>query len=118
MLINAVKCDGAGNGKPCPKGSIHMGHEGADALDTWHEAHALGWMSGPFGAHRCPFCVSQCAHTNTKEGPDIPLRHGSWSSEVCTDCKAWRPMAHSPRRPLGEWHSDDINAHTTRDENA
>ena len=41
-----------------------------------------------------------------------------WSSEICCDCKSWRPMAHTPRRPMGKWRSADINERTTRDEDA
>jgi hypothetical protein len=57
-----------------------------------------------------------CKHTTTERGPDIPLRYGSWRSEVCTDCGAWRCVGHSHPEPMGDWRTDDINERAKEDE--
>ncbi len=54
--------------------------------------------------------ASPCVHATTKPGPVVPLPlGGSYLSEVCTGCGAWRMLAHNPRRPMSDWRTDDIN---------
>lgn len=79
-------------------------------VEYCQEAHSLKLVPG----------ANPCVHANAEKGPNIPLRHGSWSSEICLDCKAWRPMGHTPRLPVGngEWRHDDINEHTKEVEDA
>jgi hypothetical protein len=53
-----------------------------------------------------------CEHARRREGPRVPLRHGSAASEICEDCNAWRTMHHGP----GRWHPGPIEDHLERDD--
>lgn len=49
-----------------------------------------------------------CAHTSTARGANVPRRWGSYRSEVCRDCGAFRTMTHhgehkSEWRPANEY---------------
>lgn len=52
--------------------------------------------------------MSNCIHARTERGKDIPRVYGSYRSEVCTDCKAFRARDHHGRLVddvRGEWRS-------------
>lgn len=56
--------------------------------------------------NRCiQYYKENCAHINIERGPDIPLRYGSYKTEVCKDCKAWRSFGHIHRQHLSEWNT-------------
>jgi hypothetical protein len=55
---------------------------------------------------------TDCTHSRRREGPRVPLRHGSSASEVCEDCGAWRTMFHGP----GRWQAGPIGDHLERDD--
>ena len=35
-----------------------------------------------------------CPHAKTERGKDVPLRYGSYRSEVCVECGAFRTRDH------------------------
>lgn len=41
--------------------------------------------------------MTDCAHEWVNDGPRIPARWGSFATEICTDCGAWR-QTRSPSR--------------------
>lgn len=43
-----------------------------------------------------------CSHPGVKNGPRVPLLHGSAPTAVCTRCGAWRTTLHS----FGPWQTD------------
>lgn len=48
--------------------------------------------------------TTACEHLSLRDGPVIPLRYGSTTSEVCTSCGAWRRR----RLPhIEPWHPAD-----------
>lgn len=46
---------------------------------------------------------ASCEHDQVQPGPDLPRLYGSWASEVCSRCGAWRTMGHVNRSHLSEW---------------
>ena len=46
-----------------------------------------------------------CEHRRLKNGPNIPRVYGSWASEICEDCGAWRTMTHAVRGLDGQFGS-------------
>lgn len=60
-----------------------------------------------------------CAHAATIRGADIPLRHGSWRSEVCRGCGAFRARNHHDELitwgPLSSWRPASEYADATDD---
>lgn len=42
--------------------------------------------------------VNPCTHRVVKVGPNVPRRYGSWKSEICLDCGAWRVFGHDEAR--------------------
>ena len=44
-----------------------------------------------------------CEHLHTFPGKDIPLRYGSYRSEVCGNCGDYRWMSHSDDSTIGTW---------------
>ncbi len=46
-----------------------------------------------------------CNHTNVKQGPSVPRVYGSWDSEICVDCGAWRTFTYIHREWMSKWHS-------------
>jgi len=49
--------------------------------------------------------ASPCIHTNYAAGPQISRRYGSWATEICVGCGAWRTMGHVNGAHLSEWKS-------------
>lgn len=37
---------------------------------------------------------SHCRHRRYSPGRAVPRRHGSWATDVCDDCGAWRTKDH------------------------
>lgn len=60
-----------------------------------------------------------CQHPSTKRGKNIPLRYGSWRSEVCRGCGAYRARDHHGNLITGlhgGWKpASGYKADTTRD---
>lgn len=58
-----------------------------------------------------------CVHATVERGKDVPRLYGSWRTQVCVDCKAFRTHGHDdvpdpskpwgghPWRPAGEYAS-------------
>lgn len=44
----------------------------------------------------------ECEHADTTRGEDIPRRYGSYRSEVCSACGAFRTLTHHDD-PVGLW---------------
>lgn len=70
---------------------------------------------------RAKMHAQKCEHKITFAGPDIPRVYGSWASEVCRDCGAWRTMTHrtlnidgtlnATQYHYSEWHrADELDA--------
>ncbi len=67
-----------------------------------------------------------CLHRRIGAGPDIPRVYGSWASEVCYDCGAWRTTTHrvrmlngllGPEYHTSEWHpQDELDAALKQDD--
>lgn len=49
--------------------------------------------------------MTPCQHVSTDAGPNIPRVYGSWASEICRDCGAWRTMTHTTRRLDGSMNA-------------
>ena len=47
----------------------------------------------------------ECNHTQLMYGPRVPARYGSFETEVCVKCGAWRTTNHT----LSHWHHNDIS---------
>lgn len=59
-----------------------------------------------------------CEHRRTERGKDIPRRHGSFRSEVCLDCKAFRARDHHDEIVTGypgRWRPAEQYASDTAD---
>lgn len=56
-----------------------------------------------------------CRHSRTRRGLDVPRVYGSWRSEICEDCGAFRTHGHdSARSHLSEWMPAADYAEATR----
>lgn len=48
--------------------------------------------------------IDPCGHLRTKRGKDAPRRWGSFRTEVCLDCGAFRTHGHDPGRShMSSW---------------
>ena len=45
----------------------------------------------------------RCRHSETVRGPDIPRVYGSFRSEICLDCRAYRKLSHANQEPMSKW---------------
>jgi len=47
-----------------------------------------------------------CRHESTRRGKDVPRRWGSFRTEVCASCGAFRTHGHDPGKShLSGWYS-------------
>lgn len=57
-----------------------------------------------------------CAHTKTKRGKDAPLRYGSYRTEVCKTCGAYRTHGHDMHRSnMSKWQPASAYENATSD---
>ena len=56
-----------------------------------------------------------CSHSETTRGNDIPRRWGSYRSEVCRACGAFRPLDHHDE-VRGSWRPASEYAAATEDD--
>lgn len=55
-----------------------------------------------------------CDHARTERGKNVPRVYGSWRSEICLDCGAFRTHGHDPGRShLSAWHPASQYAEAT-----
>lgn len=58
-----------------------------------------------------------CGHERTARGADVPLRYGSYASEVCRDCGAFRWHGHDPARSrMSAWKPASEYADATEEQ--
>lgn len=67
------------------------------ALEADPSEHVFGQnFTARIRAHLDEQSKVDCAHQHTERGKDLPLLHGSYLSEVCTVCGAFRALSHLP----------------------
>lgn len=61
---------------------------------------------------------SECIHEHVAKGPSVPRVYGSWASEICCECGAWRTMTHgSPAQHFAPWRpAAELSLALIRDE--
>lgn len=58
--------------------------------------------------------AAACHHTRTARGKDAPRAYGSWRTEVCQDCGAFRTYTHNPPDAhVSAWRPADEYADAT-----
>lgn len=55
---------------------------------------------------RVPTWMCDHDERDRRQGPRVPLVHGSGPTEICTICDAWRVVLHKP----GPWRNPPIAA--------
>lgn len=90
------------------KASVQGWEEGdsAPSQESMSRLHDLGFVSSiqeeVIAHHRGGLIL--CSHSRTKRGDDIPRAWGSWQTEVCVPCGAFRTRSHCPSDPrIGPW---------------
>lgn len=58
-----------------------------------------------------------CQHERTTRGANVPRRYGSWRTEVCRDCGAFRTHGHdAARSQLSDWRPASEYAEATAEQ--
>jgi hypothetical protein len=62
-------------------------------------------------------CDTGCGHERTTLGANVPRRWGSWRTEVCRDCGAFRTHGHDAERSqLSAWRPASEYAEATAEQ--
>lgn len=66
------------------------------------------------GVHLVALDTAGCTHERTTRGADVPRLYGSWRTEVCRDCGAFRTHGHdAARSQLSAWRPASEYAEAT-----
>lgn len=92
----------------------NRGHSIA-VTQSWIEAAIRGDADPHTGRLRTHRPNDSCVHRYTRRGHDMPRRYGSWRTEICNDCAAWRTTDHHGG-DRSAWRLDDVSLAVLRAE--
>lgn len=101
-----IRCDASGNVEAIETYQGPAGWRNI-LIEPIQRGDAADLVAALVDVRERPARDAACAHATTIRGADIPLRHGSWRSEVCHGCGAFRARNHHDELitwgPLSSW---------------